>query len=205
MDGRPVIIGLLGGIASGKSTVARLLEDLGARVVDADRIAHELLGEPEVAAEIGAALGAEVLAAGGKPDRARIGSVVFADRERRQVLEGILHPRILERMRREIAEAGDAEAVVVDAPLLVEGGLGDLADVLVFVDAPEPERRRRAAERGWAPDELARREAEQLEPEKKRLLAAHTVVNDGSPEELSNRVTELYRRIRAERKAEGES
>lgn len=205
MDGRPVIIGLLGGIASGKSTVARMLAALGARVVDADRIAHRVLEEPEVAAEVGAALGTEVLAAGGKPDRARIGAVVFADPDRRRALEGILHPLILRRIREELAAAGDADAVVLDAPLLLEGGLAELADLLVFVDASGTERTRRAGERGWSPDELARREAGQREPEEKRRLATHVVRNDGSIEELEVRVKELYRSIRAEREVEGES
>ena len=196
MDGRPVIIGLLGGIASGKSTVASLLGELGARVVDADRIAHEVLADPETASEIAAIFGDDALDESGRPDRSRIARAAFSDGEKLARLEAVLHPRIRLRMEDEIRAAAGAKALVLDAPLLLEGGLVALADVVVYVEAPEAERVRRAeAERDWEPGEIARREARQAPLREKRRRAEKVILNNGSPEELSRRVSQLYREV----------
>jgi dephospho-CoA kinase len=195
MGAGPVKIGLLGGIASGKSTVGRVFQDLGAKLLDADRMAHEALARPETAREVGRLLGPDVLGPDGVPDRERVGRAAFGDPEKLRALEALLHPVVTERIRAGIAAAGDVPAVVVDAPLLLETLGEGFVDCLVFVAASAETRRRRAAERGWSPDELERREAEQMPTRAKRDLAQHLIVNDGSLAELAEQAAELFRRI----------
>lgn len=196
MAGRSVVVGLLGGIASGKSTVASLLAEEGARVVDADRIAHEVLEEPEVRARITSLFGESVMDEKGHPDRARIADTVFGHPERLKRLEEILHPVVHARITREVGEAAGARLVVLDAPLLLERGLRTLADFLVFVAAPDEARRLRAAkERGWDRDQLALREASQASLEEKERAARFTVVNDGTLESLRESIVRLLEEI----------
>ena len=199
MDSRPVIVGLLGGIASGKSTLAAALAELGAVVVDADRLAHEVLAAPELSRPIRRLFGNEAFDAEGRPDRRKIGAAAFADPELLAGLEALIHPAVRERIGRTIEESDDAPAVVVDAPLLLEGGLGEIADVLVFVEAPTQARIDRArAQRGWDPDELTRREAKQVAVADKRDRARLTIRNDGTLEDLRRRASELWREILSE-------
>ncbi|MBL8726857.1 MAG: dephospho-CoA kinase [Planctomycetes bacterium] len=176
---RPVVIGLLGGIAAGKSTVAALFAARGLRHVSADAHAHAVAGEPAVVAEVSAAFGPGVTA-GGRLDRAAMAAVVFRDPSARAQLEAILHPRIRARILAELAAARAAgTSVLLDAPLLLETGLIECCDEVVFVDADETERRRRAALRGWPAGELERREAAQAPLASKRARAGHTVDNGG--------------------------
>lgn len=190
-DKRPLCIGLLGGVASGKSTVARALERLGATVLDADRLAHEVLEEPQVAAAVRAKFGPGVEAADGSLDRKKIASRVFADETLRKWLEAQIHPRVRERIREGIdaARAAGKSLVVLDVPLLAEGGLIALCDTTLFVAAPAEQREARARrERGWQPGETARRESRQAALEDKRRLAQHEIENSGSIEELETKV-----------------
>jgi dephospho-CoA kinase len=196
MKGTPVIVGLLGGVAAGKSTVARLLAARGARVIDADRIAHEVLSSEEVRPEIVARFGREVLDGDGRPDRERIAGIAFADPVALSALESILHPAVRRRILEEVAAATDAPAVVLDAPLLLEKGLAAMADVLVFVAASDRTRRERAEERRrWSREELELRESRQAPLAGKRAAAHHVVVNDGSLAELEERVSALWAEI----------
>jgi len=199
MVAKPVIVGLLGGIASGKSTVADHLARRGAHLIDADRIAHEVLGSEEIAPRIRAEFGDGVMDDSGRPDRRRIGDVVFGDPAKLGALERLIHPRVRERIKEEIEEAEDVPAVVVDAPLLIEGGLVEIVDVLVFVVAPTQARIARArAQRGWEPDEVSRREARQVDLAEKRDRARLTIRNDGSLEDLERAVDDIWRRILSE-------
>jgi dephospho-CoA kinase len=176
---RPVVIGLLGGIAAGKSTVAALFAARGLRHVSADAHAHAVAGEAPVVAELAAAFGPGVIA-GGRLDRAAMAAVVFRDPGARSQLEAILHPRIRARLLAELAEARAAgTSVLLDAPLLLETGLIDFCDEVVFVDAEPGERLRRAAARGWPLGELQRREAAQAPLAQKRARAGHAVDNNG--------------------------
>ncbi|CAM5648059.1 Dephospho-CoA kinase [Streptomyces fumanus] len=129
-------VGLTGGIGAGKSEVSRLLVECGAVLIDADRIAREVVepGTPGLAAVV-AAFGDEVLAADGSLDRPKLGSIVFADQEKLGVLNSIVHPLVRDRSR-ELEEAAAADAVVVhDVPLLTENGLAPLYDLVIVVDA----------------------------------------------------------------------
>ncbi len=198
MKGNPIIVGLLGGIASGKSTVAGILRDLGAVVVDADRIAHEVLQRPEIRLRVEELLGPDVLAADGGLDRARIGKLVFADADLLRRLEAVVHPAVRKRLVQEIAAAAGAKIVVLDAPLLLEGDLAGMTDVLVHVQSPRAVRRARTAQRnGWVAEEHDQRESRQVSLEAKRRRAALIIENDGSMAELEARVGKLHRELLA--------
>jgi dephospho-CoA kinase len=192
MKGSPVIVGLLGGMASGKSTVARLLSGHGAEVVDADRIAHEVLREPEIARRVAGLFGPEVLCPDGTPDRARLGEVVFGDPEGLERLEALIHPEVRRRISGELSRLGGARLIVLDAPLLLEGGLEGLVDVLVFVQAPADARRARSAARhGFSTREHDDRERLQMALQEKMRRAAMVIRNDGSLADLEDRVEQL--------------
>jgi dephospho-CoA kinase len=199
---RPVrLIGLTGGIASGKSTVAGVLRELGAVVIDADQVAREVVqpGEPALA-EVVAAFGPEVLDATGALDRKRMGQVVFADPEARRRLNAILHPRIAERTQAKIAALRETETsiVVYEAPLLVENAIHHGLDGLIVVFTPEAEQRRRAEVRdGLTSAEVAARIAAQLPLGEKLAVADWVIDNGGTPEETRRQVMDLWQRISA--------
>ena len=200
---RPLVLGVLGGIGSGKSRVARELAGPGGVVVDADRLAGEVLDSPEVTARIREAWGRGALDADGRPDRTRLAERVFVSAGERARLEGWIHPRVRERILAALAdaEARGVEIVVLDVPLLLENdpehGLAGRCDRLVFVDAPAEERdRRAAAQRGWSPGEVARREAAQLPLEEKRSRADHVIANDGTLDDLAAAVAAVLADLR---------
>jgi dephospho-CoA kinase len=197
-----LVLGVVGGIASGKSAVARLLAGPRGVVIDADRLAREVLALPEVAAEVGAALGPDVLAPDGSIDRARLGSRVFASAADRELLESFTHPRIRARIRAELdaARAAKAQRIVLDVPLLLENDdrhhLAKECDALVFVDADERVRDARAvAERGWPSGEVARRERTQMPLSAKRARADHVIENRGSINDLEREVGRALQRL----------
>lgn len=198
---RPAVVGVLGGIASGKSEVARQLAGEAGVVIDADRLARAALESPEVVARLRERFGPEVLDAQGRPDRAAIGARVFADPEARRALEGWIHPAVRARISRELTEArADARhPIVLDVPLLLENDaqhrLVGECDLLVFVDADAEARDRRAQERrGWPPGEVARRERAQLPLAEKRAKADYVLENDSGLDELLARVRALRER-----------
>ena len=192
------MVGVLGGIASGKSQVAAELAGADGVRIDADRIAGEVLESPEVVARLEQRFGPETIGADGRPDRERLAERVFSDPEARAVLEGWIHPRVRATIRERLAAARAAQApiAVLDVPLLLEhaetSGLADLCDLLVFVDAPPEAREARArSQRGWPAGEVARREAAQLPLEHKRRAAHRVLPNDGSLHELVTRARAL--------------
>lgn len=182
-------IGLVGGIASGKSTVRSILAELGCITCDSDALAHEALADPAVEAELLSWWGDRILR-DGRVDRGAIAAIVFADPGERERLEAVVHPWIHARRRAQFsASPGAAPARVIDAPLLFEVGLHTECDSIWFVEAPADARRRRAeASRGWTAQELARREAAQWPLDQKRALAHHVLCNDGDPQSLRSRV-----------------
>jgi dephospho-CoA kinase len=200
------VIGLTGGIGTGKSTVARMLASLGAVVVDADAIVHRLqsAGSP-VLAEIAAAFGAELLDSDGALDRARLADLVFRDPAARQRLNELIHPKVgIEMMREtEAARRAGAPLVVLDIPLLFEGrrsGRGQAAklpfDATALAYCPEAlQIERTVARDGCTRAEVERRLAAQLPIEEKRALADFVVDNSGSPAETERQVRELYAKL----------
>lgn len=187
-----LIIGLTGGIASGKSTVSRMLRELGAPVVDADAIVHELqLPGTPVTAAIVAEFGAGVLRPDGSLDRAALGALVFTDPVRRRALEAIVHPAVRTRMWDEVERYRRAggPAVVLDIPLLLEGGLERTVDQvwLVYVDRAT-QRARLIARDGMDAGQADLRIAAQMDLEEKRRRASVIIDNRGSEAETRAQV-----------------
>jgi dephospho-CoA kinase len=199
----PRIIGLLGGLGSGKSAVAALFRELGARVLDADAIARSHLETPEVRKELEAAFGPGLLDREGRVDRARLAARVFRDPEAKRRLEQLIHPKVLEEMKGAIERIGREEPgarIVLDVPLLRESGLDRRCDVLVFVAAdPETRWRRAEARSGWDPEEARRREAQQAPLEEKRRSAHFVIDNDGSLDRTRERVREIWEQLGTQR------
>ncbi|PWI08083.1 dephospho-CoA kinase [Streptomyces sp. NWU339] len=199
-------VGLTGGIGAGKSEVSRLLVECGAVLIDADRIAREVVapGTPGLAAVV-ESFGEGVLAEDGGLDRPRLGSIVFADPEKLAVLNSIVHPLVGARSR-ELEEAAAEDAVVVhDVPLLTENGLASLYDLVIVVDASaETQLDRLVGRRGMSEQDARARMAAQATREQRREIADVVIDNDVPLEELARRVkdiwAELVRRERAARR-----
>jgi dephospho-CoA kinase len=190
------VIGLTGGIASGKSLVAAVLRELGAPVVDADELARRVVAPDQPAfAEIVAELGPGVVAPDGTLDRKQVAALVFADEAKRRRLNQITHPRIAELSQREIAaHAGrGAPVVIYEAPLLVENGLHRaLAGLIVVRATPEQQLERAALRDGNGAEAASARIAAQLPLEAKLAVATHVIDNTGSPEDTRRQVAQLW-------------
>jgi dephospho-CoA kinase len=203
------VVGLTGGIGSGKTTVARMLEKRGATLIDADAIVHELQapGAP-LLDEIAEAFGSEVIDASGALDREALGAIVFADPEARRRLERIVHPKVGAEVARRLADAHSAGVplLVLDIPLLFEGraaGSGGTSslefDATIVVWVPRKIQIERQVEReGYGRDEAERRIRAQLPLDEKRRLADFTIDNSGSLEETEHQVHALYARLRTQ-------
>lgn len=189
----PLIVGLTGGIGSGKSEAARAFARLGAEIVDADRLGHEALRDPAIVGRLKALFGDWILDASGGIDRGRLAAIVFKDAEARKALEALSHPFIRQRAR-EITAASSAPLVILDAALLLEAGWDALCDKVVFVDAPETVRLERARQRsGWTDDAIRARERAQLPLTDKRARADHVLINGSSLDDLSRQAEGLMR------------
>ncbi|WOP20229.1 dephospho-CoA kinase [Raineyella sp. LH-20] len=191
------MIGLTGGIGSGKSTVARLLAERGALVVDADALAREVVepGTPGLAA-VRTRFGAGVVRSDGSLDRAALGAIVFADPAARRDLEAITHPLIRERTRGIIAAAPPGTVVVHDIPLLVETGVASNYHLVVTVDVDVEERvRRLVSSRGLAEDDARARIAHQASEAERRAVADVVIDNNGAPDAVVPQVDALWRRL----------
>ena len=192
---QPVSIVILGGIASGKSRVASLFEELGARVLNADAIAHQLLETDDVKAAIQDAFGSDFLK-NDQVDRKKLAADVFSQPEKLKTLEGILHPRVFVRLTEEtqkLSTMKTRQVVLYDVPLAAETGMLDSVDFVVFVDTDEATRIQRAVEtRGWTAEELLQRERNQWPLEKKREAATHTVRNSQTLAEAREDVRRIW-------------
>ena len=176
--GKP-IIGIVGGIGSGKTFIADLFGKLGCMVIHADALVRAAYDDPAVREILRAWWGAEVFRADGAIDRAAIARKVFQQPRERLRLEGLLHPRVDAERKRMMVEAGpETVAFVWDTPLLVEAGLNAQCDALVYIDAPETERVARVmSQRQWDAGELSRREKLQMPLDKKREISDYVLVN----------------------------
>jgi len=190
-------VGLTGGVASGKSTVAALLRELGAVVVDSDVLAREVVepGTPGLAAVV-EAFGPAVLTADGTLDRPALGAVVFGDDAARRRLEAILHPLIRARAAELEAAAPKGTVVVHDIPLLVETGQADRFDAVLVVDVPvETQVERMVRDRGMSGEDALARVAAQADRDQRLAAATHVVDNTGTREDLRDRVTEVLEKL----------
>lgn len=190
-------VGLTGGIGAGKSEVSRLLAGYGAVVVDADRIAREVVepGTPGLAAVV-EAFGRSVLTGEGSLDRPKLGAVVFADPEKLRTLNAIVHPLVGARSA-ELERAAGPDAIVVhDVPLLTENGLAPLYDLVVVVDAaPETQLTRLTALRGMTEEEARARMAAQATREQRLAVATLVIDNDGPLAALEPQVREVWEHL----------
>lgn len=193
------VIGLVGGIGSGKSSIAAAFERLGARVINADRIAHEVLDSPAVRDRIAAEFGPEALSADGRVNRGILAQKAFTSKERVVTLNSIIHPAVIDQTKRIIESArrdGSCAAVALDAPLIIEAGLESLCDAIVFVETSDLTRIERVgSSRGWTADEMARREKFQESLIYKRQRADYIVDNNGSPEEAARQAAAVWEKV----------
>ena len=190
------VIGLTGGIASGKSTAARLLGELGAPVIDADQLARDAVRSgTEALAAIVAAFGDEVLQPDGALDREALGKRVFADPEARRALEWIVHPEVrrLARLKLQVLEESGARVVFYMAPLLIEAGADTLCDEIWIVDVDEETQLQRATARdGMSCEEARQRTAAQMPLAEKARRGDVVIDNRGTVEELAERLKRLW-------------
>ena len=192
-------VGLTGGVASGKSTVSAILEELGAVVIDADRLAREVVAPgTEGLRRVVEEFGPDLLTAEGELDRPALGAIVFADEDARKRLEAIVHPLVRLRGRELEAAVPEGALVVHDIPLLAETGQGDAFDAVIVVDAPvETQVERMTSLRGWSAEEARARVAAQASREQRRAVASYVIENTGTLEDLRDRVTEVFEELTA--------
>jgi dephospho-CoA kinase len=194
-----VLVCLTGGIGSGKSTVARMLESRGAVVLDADVFAGEAVRRGSTAFdEVVRRFGSDVVRADGALDRARLASIAFSDREALRDLEAIVHPHVRRMIADGVAEhAGTNHVVVVVNPLLLEMGLHRDCDVVVVVSAAPDTQVRRSTARGMVEADVRARMAAQMSPEERARQADVVLDNDGTRGDLERQVDRLWERLRA--------
>lgn len=202
MSRRFLLVGLTGGLATGKSTVADILRELGCVVLDADRLARDVVepGQPALAAIV-REFGPEVLQPDGTLDRKRLGALVFAAPERRRVLEAITHPAIRARFQARLAEleAQGFEGIVVwDAPVMIESGGHQHVDRLVVVVTDAATQRARAAARDGDVADTERKIASQLPLAEKAKLADHVIDNSGDRAATEARTREVHAALLAD-------
>ncbi|HQU41730.1 MAG: dephospho-CoA kinase [Planctomycetia bacterium 21-64-5] len=195
------IIGLLGGIASGKSLVAEQLCQLGAGLLDGDRAGHEVLRLTDVRELVRERWGDGVFGSDREVDRKALGRIVFGPspegRRELEYLEAITHPRITERLRQQAADlAAEGMAVaVLDAPVMLKAGWDKFCNHIVFVEAPQEMRHARALARGWRQEDIAARESAQEPLSIKRARADRVIDNSGSREQTRAQVERLWREL----------
>ncbi|WP_438294426.1 dephospho-CoA kinase [Streptomyces sp. HUAS TT7] len=190
-------VGLTGGIGAGKSEVSRLLVSYGAVLIDADRIAREVVepGTPGLAAVV-EAFGPGILSADGTLDRPRLGGIVFSDPEKLATLNKIVHPLVGARSAELESAAGPDSVVIHDVPLLTENGLAALYDLVVVVDAaPETQIDRLVRLRGMTPEEARARMAAQADRAQRLAVADLVIDNDGPLESLEPQVRKVWEEL----------
>jgi dephospho-CoA kinase len=198
-----VIVGLTGGVASGKSFVAQCFVELGADLIDADQVAHEVLQDQETVDRIVEVWGNGILDEKGDINRKQLGKIVFGgpDESNLNLLESITHPKIRSRIRNRLeqlkAKSGNS-VVVLDIPLLFEGNYDQECDHLVFVDTEKSVRQHRAKIRGWDEDELDKRESKQLSVEDKKLQSDFVIDNSGTKESTARQLSKFWESLKLE-------
>tara|TARA_Y100000588_G_scaffold330098_1_gene366764 strand:- start:371 stop:964 length:594 start_codon:yes stop_codon:yes gene_type:complete len=191
-----MVIGVTGGIGSGKSTFTVLLAEFGAKVIDADKVAHQIIEEEEVRNELICAFGEEIVDGQGKIKRSELGKMAFSSQEMVHVLNNIVHPPLFKELKRLINEAADIlkkQVVVVDAALLFEWGELELFDIIVVVEAAQEIRQQRLMERsGLSAQQIQERMAAQMATSEKAARADIAVENNGDLEALKKQAVCLW-------------
>ncbi|MCE5184884.1 MAG: dephospho-CoA kinase [Planctomycetaceae bacterium] len=196
---KPPIIGLLGGIGSGKSTVARMFAALGAAVIDADYLAHEVLNRPEIVEQLKQMFGSRVANSSGQIDRSKVAKIVFDDKTALDSLNSVVHPEVIAQTEELIGfyrADEQTKAIVLDVPLLVEIGWQDRCDYLVFVECSREKRLERIAKtRKIDENRLKKRENFQISLDKKAQLAHYKVDNNSAESEVAEQVAKIFSSI----------
>jgi dephospho-CoA kinase len=186
------VLGIIGGIGSGKSAVADVLQKLGGHLIAADQLGHDALVQPDIKTKLVERWGRSILNDQEIPDRKAIGRIVFSNKEELRVLESLVFPYIEKRIIEEIAHARsrpDVKWIILDAAIMVETGWHKHCDKILFVDSPRELRLARLKEkRGWDEKELARRECMQMPLEEKKSYADTIIVNDADLEKVARQV-----------------
>jgi len=194
--GKKPIIGILGGICSGKSTVAAEFAKLGCKVIDADKMAHELLDRKDIRERVVGLFGETVTGRGGNIDNKKLAGVVFADEEKLSSLNKIIHPFVLERAEKLIEKyngQSHVKAIVLDMPLLAEVGWEKRCDKLIFVDCKRELRFKRAKKMGiFDENQLKIRENFQISLDKKVAITDNTIDNNSGFSALAKQIAEIF-------------
>ena len=197
--GRKRVIGLIGGMGSGKSSVGALLERRGGYLISADELGHEALRQPALVERVVARFGAAILDERGAVDRRKLGRIVFADPAELRALEVLVFPYIERRIREEIHKAEslpEARFVVLDAAIMLEAGWAKACDAIVFIHVPEAVREERLAQqRGWTREEVQARQRAQISVADKISRADYVLDNSGSAEETAQQIEDLISRM----------
>ncbi len=196
MKQRIKVIGITGGIASGKSTIAEMLESLGANLIDADKICHELINNKDITHEITKRWGSHIQDNHGNIKRNALAEIVFTDRKEVSALNSIIHPKAIKRIKSNIAKLrveAATKAIVLDAALLVESNLVDICDVVLFVNTEKDRCKTRVQNtRKWPLDEIAKREKFQGLLPQKREISDVIINNNDSKEDTLNQVKDFW-------------
>jgi len=196
MKQRIKVIGITGGIASGKSTIAGMLESLGADLIDADKICHELINTKEIALEITKRWGNHLQDNLGKIKRDALAEIVFSEEKEISALNSIIHPKAIKQIKSEIAKFHSdvaTEAIVLDAALLVESNLVEICDIVLFVDSDEDRCKERVqSSRKWPLDEIEKREKFQGLLQQKREISDVIINNNNSKKDTLNQVKDFW-------------
>ena len=191
------IIGIIGGIGSGKSLVAAELVKNGGYLIQGDQLGHEALRQPDIKAKVVERWGQDLLDDKGEIKRRALGLIVFADLNELRVLEGLVFPWIGKRIVEEIARARtdpNVKRIILDAAVMMEAGWGGVCDQVIFVDTPPEVRYQRLREkRGWTEKEVRERERSQMPLEEKRRLASAVIDNSRAPQRVVEQVANLLR------------
>lgn len=200
------LIGIVGGIASGKSFVSRAFQDLGAKWVNADAMVHEVYRRPSVIQALSQRWGAGVIDEQGQVDRARVAAIVFGptDQARAELewLESLVHPLVKDQIQQQLEvwrTDPDVRVVVLDAPVLLKAGWDQLCDELVFVDANESQRWARVQARGWSQEQWQQRELMQTPIAEKLARSTRMIDNNGSPEATHHQVRRIWEAMISDR------
>lgn len=198
-ENKKAVIGILGGIGAGKSTTAAEFESLGCGLIDADKIAHELLDEPDIKQKIIEAFGGSILDTDNKISRKKLAEIVFADRGKLTQLNNIIHPAVLakaEELIEEFNSRNEVKAIVLDMPLLVEVGWEKRCEKLIFIDCNEVKRAERSKKTHYFDkNQLKIRENLQISLDKKQAIAENTIDNNSELSSLKKQVAEIFSKI----------
>ncbi len=191
-------IGLTGSIGTGKSTVGKIFSELGAYVIDADKIVHTLLRRKDIKEKIREEFG-DVFDLKGEVDRKKLGKIVFKNHKKKRILEKIIHPEVRKEIEKKIKDIKDKDpnsVVIVEVPLLIETGSYKDYDIVILVYAPEELQIDRLVKKGYSKDEAVRRIRSQLPIEQKIKYADIVIHNTGDLDKLKKEVVEVYKKLK---------